>query len=150
MQTITRPTNAAAMKAHDKGIVIGEGSSRRVFWKKGSYWAYKFIYSSSSNFDANKDEFANYLNIKNNLPEGINLPEMVLLDNGVLATQYIPGEQSATECWGGKHDCGDAATCWYSTVMMAQIERIRGFGDISWANVITTDDGKLYVIDLEF
>jgi hypothetical protein len=150
MKTVTRPTLAAALKAHSRGTEIGEGSSRKVFRYGKNFWAYKFIYRGSSNTDANVDEFENYQRVKDCMPFGIKLPEMVMLESGVLATEYIDGYQSDTDCWGGVHDCDDEPNCWYTRIHKSGLERVEGFRDISWANVIMTDAGDLYIIDLEF
>jgi hypothetical protein len=151
MQTMTRPSVKQAMQAHNKGTVIGEGSSRRVFWKKGSFWAYKFLYNLSWSRTANKDEYANYLELKDRMPEGIKLPTMELLDNGILATEYIEGTQSEFDCYADSHECDDEKNCWLTRLINSGMDfSLTGFKDISWANVILADSGDIYLIDLEF
>jgi serine/threonine-protein kinase RIO1 len=83
-----------------------------------------------------------------NLPEGVRVPKMVMLPNGVLAVEYIDGSHPDTHCWFADHDCDDASNCWYTKLMATGVSNIRGFGDISFLNVIMTDNA-IYVIDLE-
>lgn len=135
----------------DKKNIIGEGSARTVYWDGVSYWVYKVGHSQwGDGASSNVNEFENWLAIKGNeLPTGVLIPEMRMLADGILAVQYINGEHPKTSCWGFQHDCKNVADCWYTLFETSGIERRRGFGDISYANVILTDDG-MYVIDLEF
>lgn len=130
--------------------IIGEGSSRTVYWDGKSQWAFKVGHTQWTTEDSNASEFENWTAIKDvQLPAGVRIPEMHMLTNGVLAVEHINGWHPESSCWGMTHECDNEGTCWYTQFETSGIERIKGFGDVSYANVIMADDG-IYVIDLEF
>lgn len=143
------PTIEEAQLALEKGADLGSGSSRNVYRYGNSPWVFKFTHHYSSNSNANTDEFNNFLDLLDvELPEGIRIPDMYMLPNGVLAAEYIKGKSPLNDCWGCGHNCDDPDDCWYSK--FDDIEsRYDGLRDISKFNVLIADDGTLYVIDLE-
>lgn len=150
-----QPTVERAEYAREYGEMVGEGSSRRVFWDGTSRWAYKFIINDDpwNNKKANREEFDNYLKLSDADLGIIKLPEMQLLNNGVMAIEYIKGSHPSNDCYSGQHDfgCGDSPDCWYNKTNARHYEsNVKGFRDISWANVIVAESGDIYAIDLEY
>jgi hypothetical protein len=135
-----------AMDAINNGEVIGQGAYRRVFRKGRSKYVFKVNISSC---DSNSREISQYHAVKATLPKGVKMPEMILLENGVVAAEYIKGvfPEGGSFCAITYHDddCDDNATCWAEPFI-----RTPGFSyyDVHRYNLIRTKDGTLYLIDV--
>jgi RIO-like serine/threonine protein kinase len=142
------PSVKRAYYARTKGKMLGEGCFRTVYGTPNSKWAYKFEGYAMFKKEANNVEMKVYSSMKNRMPQGIRLPEMVMLSNGVIAVERIDGYHPY-ECdtySNLKHDenCPgkiDINNCWFK-----QVNRL-GFSDMHNGNVLVKD-GILYVIDM--
>lgn len=140
------PSVAEAVKAVCTGRLFPAGSYRDVYHLPGSKWVYKVdIPHSWTNRGGNKDEYAAYLELKDNLPNSIKIPEMHLLDNGMLAAQFIDGESPSANCGRYYHDCQDQENCFWTEYGPSIHEVTR---DGHFQNVIVSREGDVYVIDL--
>ena len=155
MLTETRPSVEEANKAVSEGMKIGEGAYRMVYRLPGSDWVYKVsvgFYGGAPN----EDEYENYRHIIKSPEkyEGFNIPETVLLDNGMIAQRYIKGNRAPYDCSMAPFSpeyyrctCKDEygfSECWYSTTGIIE--------DNHSGNVIISTNGDggfdIWVIDL--
>lgn len=145
------PTVKTAEYALDKGEIIGSGAYRYVYKTKRSKWVYKVNKANSWGSHGNKEEYETYLSVKRkgSLPPGVKMPEMHLLENGVLAAEYIKGKHPQSSCSPRYHDfdnnCSELlgqGECWARKFADVNLY------DIHCYNVIIGDDGYIYVIDL--
>lgn len=111
--------------------IIGQGGDRIGFHIPGTEWVYKLGKHPKRN--VNRQEFERYEKLKEvEWPRGVCLPEMHLLDNGALASEYIDGVRP-------KARVDEVDFC--ATVF--------GLDDIrATCNIRVTSEGKIYVIDL--
>lgn len=77
---------------------IGKGKDRRAFRVPGSKWVYKV----ADYYDTytNPGEIERYTMLMNNpdlIPEGLHFPEMHLMENGVVAAQFIDGDRARNQ-----------------------------------------------------
>lgn len=145
------PTVRMSLMAKSRGEKIGPPSAYRdVFKCKTSRFVYKF--PGGRYYDAigaNEREYATYLKILSSmiLPQGVKVPEMHLLENGALAAEYIDGRHpDYNGCSGSGHEsyrCKGEDRCWATKVILL------GLRDMHYQNVIVTEDGTVYLIDLD-
>lgn len=142
------PTLRKAMYAVHHGKMIGEGAYRVVFRTRSGKWVYK-VNSTTERVGGNFTEWKTYNRLLNSniLPVGVKLPEMHYLNGGILAAEYIKGRHPEVECYPEYHDedlCPGKDLCW--------AEKIKGvpISDLHFENVLITDDGTIYIIDLGF
>lgn len=147
------PTMRQARYAKVAGRNIGDGSYRKVYKTPRGKWVFK-VNRTDDEYGrryGNEGEYKTYLKLKdsNILPDGVKLPEMHLLSDGTLAAEYVKGEHPKNWCspdyhgsWGS--DCDGTGDCW------ANKFKDGGFPvkDMHPENVIVTEDGTVYIIDL--
>lgn len=128
------------------GNFIGKGVSRETYRLPGSSWAYKIETPYGKNKKANETEWIAYNELKDTLPEGIKFPEMHLLDNGIIATEFIDGEHPDNQCSSIGHRCWieNRDRCFW-TVYLPIISLV--IYDGHNANIILKDD-SIYIIDI--
>lgn len=138
------PTVDEANNAINYGKRFTEGSCRNVYYIPGSKWVYKtdmhYAYSQG-----NAAEWAAYLDKKDSLPAGIKYPEMHMLENGVLAAEFIDGEVPSWGCWESEHDCEDVSKCFWliNFELISSVTR-----DGHPGNLRVMPNGDIYIIDL--
>jgi predicted Ser/Thr protein kinase len=146
------PTVRMAKIARSRGSIIGPASVFRLVYKcKTSKYVFKFLRGDTnrSRRTANAREYAVYTILKETvtLPDGVKLPEMYLLADGTLAAEYIDGyHPNESTCDGYGHSrkkCPGLDSCWATKVLEV------GLRDIHHQNVLITDDGTVYIIDLD-
>jgi hypothetical protein len=147
MMLDTKPTVTMAKAACTKPNLIGSGKYRNVYRKDNSEWCFKVDRQSFLRGD-NKSEWETYLMIKDApwLNEWVRIPEMHMLDNGILAARYIEGTHPDRHirCYPDHHryNCiGD--DCWAYKVTPAVL-----INDIHSENIIVTAEKVVYLIDL--
>lgn len=129
---------------------IGSGVDRTVYRVPGSLWVYKKEKRYAKG--TNADEYGTFVQLRHKLPDGIALPEMVLLSNEVLAAEYIENEVEQyadpnSECDFGWHiKCKDENACW-TTPWVNKIESTGYNFDVHGGNILI-NDGIIYIIDL--
>jgi hypothetical protein len=130
--------------------IIGEGRDRVGFHIPGSNWVYK---SAKYPIDRiNQREYNKYTELMNSdLPDGIAIPEMHLLSNGVLAARYILGDRPKNCYWRTheKHQ-DDYYSCWLNAVELFS-DKFSLLDSSALCNIRLVDnDGEvtIYVIDL--
>lgn len=130
--------------------IIGEGRDRVGFHIPGSAWVYKAAKHPIDKI--NQGEYDRYIKLINSdLPDGIAIPEMHLLSNGVIAAQYIPGNKPENCRWREhtKHE-NDYYSCWLNAVELFT-DRFGMLDSSALCNIRLVDnDGEItvYVIDL--
>lgn len=133
---------AATLAQSAKGKRIGAGMYRNVYYVAGSKWVYKV---EANDQGANHQEYCNYLRYRDKLPEGIALPEMVMLSDSILAAEMIDGQHGhygIDKCMCVPYGLTE---CWRDIVEPME-EKIF---DIKADNiVISRKHGKVYLIDL--
>lgn len=143
-----KPTEAMAKQAMSRKYnIIGSGAYREVYRADDSEWCFK-VDLRKSLFGGNQSEWETYLQVYNApwLNDGLRIPEMHMLSNGILAVRYIEGthpdkrircvpETHRYNCIG--EDCWAYRVTNYVTI-----------NDIHPANLIMTADKILYIIDL--
>ena len=135
--------------ARTYGDKIGQGAFRAVYRIAGSGWAYKFERTDEEAWfkdtKPNTTEMRNYTQHRDKLPEGVDFPEMVMLDNGAIAVRFIEGvlTENIHADW---KDCICASHgivgCWAKKVEST------GFRDMHGRNVMLGNDKVLYIIDI--
>jgi hypothetical protein len=121
---------------------LASGCYRRVYYKPGSKWVYKI-----GDLTSNKREYETYLKFRPSLTDDIRFPEMHLLKNGVIAAEYIEGNQGDIRCWGySNNGCSRncATDCWAKRIHFLS-KMIR---DLHYGNIRITKDNTIYIIDL--
>jgi hypothetical protein len=146
--------NAPSLEECEKAIsrasnCIGSGVDRQVFRLKDSPWVYKKERNGCKGVNAS--EYATYLELSTLLPEGVAFPLMALLDNGVIAAEFIDNEVDAiadpnSECDFDGHVCDNETVCWV-TPWIALAESADVINDLHGGNV-RINNGTLYIIDL--
>jgi hypothetical protein len=130
------PTLAECEQATVSEYEIGEGRDRTGYHIPGSKWVYKIQRYSRSN--ANQREIIRYEQLINssNVPDGIAFPEMHILENGVIAAEYIEGREPDDQ----------------EMELVYKLEDIFGMYDSSAScniRVVETENVKtVYIIDL--
>jgi hypothetical protein len=137
------------------GIKIGEGSCRKVYATKYGKWAVKVnIYRKV--YGGNTTEYNTYLDFKNKpLPEGVKIPEMHLLKDGILVVERIKGKHPTNWCENDFHveavsgdeyeystECPGLDKCWAEKTKDVKIKDLHPY------NVKVLRDGTVYIIDL--
>lgn len=154
MKTLTddQPTIAECETATaNKDFRIGSGRHRIGYHIPGSRWVYKVQRNATGS--TNREEYDRYREIteSNKMPYGVFLPEMHLLSNGVIASEFIPGDKPTYCDWEEHEDYHtDDNSCWLTIVQL--FESIFDLDDSSAScNVrVVESDGtrKVYMIDL--
>lgn len=70
---------------------------------------------------------------------------MVMLEDGILASEFIDGDQPPDTCGLWYHCCSDSASCFWTTYSNKIHEVTR---DGHFENIMIAKTGKVYVIDL--
>lgn len=144
MLTAEMPTLEEAQQAISRGRRLSGGSVRKVYHIPHSKWVYK-VDIRPGTYGCNADEYEAYQAKKDNLPEGIYLPRMFMLDNGILAAEFIDGAQPPDDCGMFYHECFDRASCFWTHYS----DKLREVScDVHFQNVLIAKTGKIYVIDL--
>lgn len=140
----TLPTIEEANDAINHGKRFTEGSYRNVYHIPGSKWVYKTDIRKGYP-QGNIDEWEAYLDKKDSLPAGIKYPEMHMLDNGVLAAEFIDGEIASWDCWMGDHACTSLDDCFWikNEYLLSSVTR-----DGHPGNIRVMPNGDIYIIDL--
>lgn len=131
----------------DESNYLGSGCYRTVYRETGSKWVFKVENTYSGRYSTNKVEYETYLQFHPSLQGNVKFPKMYLLDNGILAAEYIEGSQGEYNCWrpgfpGCDRDC--EIDCWAK-----QIEFLSELiDDLHYQNVRVTPTGDVYIIDL--
>ncbi|KAI4218410.1 MAG: hypothetical protein L6R40_008776, partial [Gallowayella cf. fulva] len=97
--------------------MIGAGRDRRGYHIPGSRWVYKVAKYPSER--VNRREYDSYRKVvdSGSMPAGLHLPEMHLLDNEVMASEYIPGERPKSCDWRTHADTHiEDDACWTNVV----------------------------------
>jgi predicted Ser/Thr protein kinase len=137
--------------ARHYGHKVGQGAFRAVFRIPGSRWAYKFERTDAECWfkdrTANLTEMRNYAEQKDNLPEGVAFPEMILLDNGAIAVKFVDGLTAVKSHCDRYDDCNCSShgltKCWLDLISGINIRDLHG------RNVmISPKDKKVYIIDI--
>lgn len=141
---VDRPSEREAEIARTWGTKIGFGAFRDVYRRPESRWVYKF---DATGGDANRREAENYRRIQQYLGDLFDVPEMVLLDNGVLAAEFVEGKlgvevhpYDAPECPCLSHGIPD---CWRKLITRIPNK----FDDLHGRNVKIVDK-KIVIIDI--
>ena len=139
------PTLRKARYAKERGKVLGDGSYRIVYRTRGSKWVYKFNLDANSELGNNVHEWKTYQQYKSmDLPGGVKLPEMHYLNGGIIAAEYIDGKHPENACYRDWHseECPGITECWSEKVKHVPVS------DIHHQNVLITNSGDIYLIDL--
>jgi hypothetical protein len=143
------PTTALAKRALTEGYTVGSKSAYRRVWKTphGKYVYKELRYEDDTeSMQANNREYATYLRLlKRTLPAGIFLPKMYLLDNGVLAVEYISGFHPIKEC---SSDCDLTFFCKDHGCWRDRIRSLR-IRDLHDNNVRMNGKGEVFLIDID-
>lgn len=131
------------------GAKVGQGAFRAVYRIPGSQWAYKFERTDEEAWfkdtNPNAVEFRNFTQHRDKLPEGVDFPEMVMLDNGAIAVQFVDG-MLAYQSHDDWQDCEcrshGLVKCW-----LVMIENVR-LRDMHGKNVMIGSDKVIYIIDI--
>lgn len=151
MATEKLPTQRKARYAVKYGRKVGSGSYRTVYRTSRSRWVYKVDNESTWGEHGNREEYEAYISLRNNnrLPEGVKLPEMHLVGR-YLAAEFIEGKHPTSWCTPSRYkdyspdhyeNCS-GADCWATKCNGTPIN------DLHKDNVIVTDDGTVYIIDI--
>lgn len=149
--TVDLPSIEESEYAKRYGVRIGSGAYRNVYRIKGSRWVYKFEHGAgwSRGNGCNKREFRNFSEKRSTLPEKVDFPEMVLLDNGAIAVEFVNGilgresHRYDRPCVCPSHGIPE---CWST---MIQPVSDAGMQDLHGSNVmISREDCKVYIIDI--
>lgn len=144
------PSVEESEHARRYGNMIGRGAFREVFHIPGTEWAYKFERTDENAWfktsKPNLVEIENFTNHRDKLPYGVDFPEMLMLDNGVVAVKFIKGVLAGT-VHGDWNDCVCAShgipDCWALKVANIPLKDLHG------KNVmICPEDKKIYIIDI--
>lgn len=145
METVELPTVEASEDARWNGTKIGAGAFRDVYRLGNSRWVYKF---DGGFIGANKQEAINYNKIQEYLGKHYAVPEMILLENGALAAEFVEGKLAAEvhaysdpNCVCMSHGIPD---CWRKLIAPLAAK----FDDLHGRNVIISPNGKLVIIDI--
>lgn len=144
MLTTEMPTLEEARRAISAEFRLAAGTMREVYHIPGSKWVYKVDIRASGGFGGNTDEYEAYLAKKDNLPNGIYVPLMVMLEAGILAAEFIDGVKPP-DCGLGFHCCLDRANCFW-TFYSRTIQDVTR--DAFFENIVIDKTGKIYIIDL--
>jgi hypothetical protein len=139
------PTLRKARYAIEKGTLIGEGSYRKVYRTRRGKWVYK-VNIGGKGVGSNRWEWNTYQDYHDNLnlPENVRIPQMHYLPNGIIAAEYVNGKEPNNDCYRDYHvsSCPGVDVCWAEKVKNVPIS------DIHYQNVLITDGGLIYIIDL--
>ncbi len=95
--------------------LVGSGCDRRGYRIPGSRWIYKV--AKYANSYTNRQEYLHYQSLMvKTLPARIAIPEMHLLDNGVIAAEYIDGDKLESYCNDHDSHYEDYDACWLNWV----------------------------------
>lgn len=145
---VKAPTAGTVRYVKTVGALIGEGAYRKVFKTKRGKWVVKEDKCPTANNGTNSHEYETYLKLrKSDLPEGVKLPEMHLI-NGHIVAEFIDGHHPASSCTGDWHSsyCEDPKTC-YSNRFLGWNVQVR---DLHTENMLIGKDGNVYLIDIGF
>ncbi len=147
--TVDLPSVEESEYARVYGNKVGQGAFRAVYRIPGSDWAYKFERTDDDAWfkerNPNAKEMKNYTEHRDKLPEGVDFPEMLMLDNGAIAVRFIDGMLAGTihadyrECVCASHGI---VGCW------AEKAESTGFQDMHGKNVMVGKDKVIYIIDI--
>ncbi len=143
------PTVNTVRRIKAKGVKIGQGMYREVWRTQRGKWVLKIDRCPNAWSGTNREEWKTYLKLKalNNLPEGVRIPEMHMVD-GNLLVQYVKGRHPKSSCSPDWHssECEGRENCYAN--------RFRGWNssvrDMHNQNVMIGDDGYVYIVDLGF
>lgn len=140
---IGNSVDAALAATLPNQFFIGSGNTRDVFCINGV--VYKVNMSDS--FDYNELEFNTACGMQDILPEGVRIPDMTLYDGNVLACEYIDGTLmgDCIDTFVGL-PCSTPEAC-ISDELSNELCNI-GFMDQSYGNIIGTNEGIIYLVDL--
>lgn len=144
------PSIDEAKAAAYYGKKVGSGAYRNVYRVSGSRWVYKFEKDGcwAANSECNVHEMSNFRRVRKSLPEGVDFPEMHLLEDGTLAAEYVDGIHTRDlRCYSGCTRCKTEfglADCW---TKMIEPVRMSGMQDLHGGNVKVAN-GKVYIIDI--
>jgi hypothetical protein len=94
---------------------VGSGWDRHGYHIPGSRWIYKV--AKDPNNDVNQGEYSRYQELQEQfLPDGIAIPEMHLLENGIIAAEFIDGEKPHEYCRDHDSHYEDYPACWLNWV----------------------------------
>jgi hypothetical protein len=145
------PSFKHARKAITDGKLIGAGSYRKVYGTDHGKWVYK-VNTQTGYMGSNASEYDTYLRRKESeMPDGVKLPEMHLLEGNILAAERIKGVHPKNWCELGYHPDGTddySAPCPGLDKCWAERTKHLGFRDLHPFNVIETPKGDVYIIDL--
>lgn len=148
------PTLERAKEIIKNGLLIGEGSYRRVYATKYGKWAVK-VNIFRRHYGGNAAEYDTYLDLKSKqMPEGIKIPEMHLLRGGILVVERVKGRHPTNWCEGSYHVTDNRGVFHYSTVCpgldrcWAEKTKASKIQDLCPQNVKVLRDGTVYIIDL--
>ena len=148
MAATKAPTKNTVRYVKTVGVKIGEGVYRKVFKTSRGKWVVKVDKCPTANNGTNRHEYEAYLRLKEmNLPEGVKLPAMYLIDGHIVA-EFIKGEHPKSCCTGDWHSsyCEDVKTC-YSNRFLGWNVEVR---DMHTENMMIGEDGNVYLIDIGF
>lgn len=138
-QTVTIPSLSEADKIiRAERYYIGQGVTRRVYYRPGDYWAYKVVHDAVHD-DSNSMEYENGIYFRSMLPAPIRIPEMHLLSNGILAVQYIHGE--------GPHSFDEQCSCQNTVLGRCVYDIVDFLSDVHEGNIIISKN-EIWLIDL--
>lgn len=146
-----KPNVRTARYALKAGRMFASGSYRKVYKTVKAKWVYKVDREDTFDQHGNREEYQTYLSMKDlTLPEGVKIPEMHLLNNGVLAAEYIQGETPPNWCSSDYHasNCTERnhnpRPCWARKFAGMDIT----VKDLHNGNVVVTENGDVYIVDL--
>lgn len=148
------PSDEEAVYAERYGVKVGAGAYRKVYRIPGSRFAYKVEHRVgwSSGSGANRQEFHNYTTRRNELPAGVDFPEMHMLPSGTIAVEFVDGVLGkVAHSWTDngydyKENCMCSshwgAQCWKKAIASVDMRDLHG------GNVMISREGKILIIDI--
>ncbi len=143
------PSLEEAVYAKRMHYRIGSGAYRTVYRIPGSRWVYKFEFFYEHEY-VNVEEFNNFKKYKDSFSsKEIGFPEFVLLNNEVIAAEYIEGTLAIDFCKPFRGPCActsfGLSNCWQELVRAIK----RKIPDLHGRNVkYSSLHKKLFLIDI--